>query len=270
MKEKYPEDTPTEVVLPRKYAPTCVHDVIRLGSKFDGGYAICKTSIQNSDFLLSLGMSEDWRFEEDFLDLKYVPTHLYDHTVTRYWLIKNAIKNFVKALLHQYPKENLLLSLRALVKYRGFVSQEGVNHYIEKIVKIKMRSNETSLTDAIERTRSSRLFLKIDIEGNEYRILDQILESTEKFSGIAIEFHDLDLFEKQFEEFMEKILVDFRINAININNFGLVPNLGFPPVIEISLSKCEKCKNTNMEKIELISCIPNNPTGPNYLIRFEE
>lgn len=259
----------TEVFLPQKYAPTCVHDVIRVGSEYDGGYEICKKSIQNSDFLLSLGMSEDWRFETNFLALKCVPIHIYDHTVTRYWLIKNAFKNCVKAFLLRYPKENLILSLRALVGYQGFVSQEGVTHYLEKIVKIKMRSNETSLVDAIERTESSNLFLKMDIEGSEYRVLDQILESSERLSGIAIEFHDLDLFENRFDEFMEKILVDFRINALNINNFGLVPDLGFPPVIEISLSRCKECKAEKSKKIEFTSCIPNNPTGPKYRIRFK-
>ena len=36
-------------------------------------------------------------------------------------------------------------------------------------------------------------FIKIDIETSEYRILDELIENQEKFTGIAIEFHDVDL-----------------------------------------------------------------------------
>ena len=102
-----------EIKVPTNLAPSCVCSNIRIGSKHDGGYEVSKSSIQNSEFLLSLGMNEDWRFEEEFCRLKKVPVHLYDHTVTRFWLFENALKNTVKTFLRRYHRTNLKLSLKA-------------------------------------------------------------------------------------------------------------------------------------------------------------
>ena len=99
MKKNLNPDDVIEIQLPARLRPTCNCSNTRIGSKFDGGYEISESSIEDSDFLLSLGMNEDWRFEEQYLGLKTVPVHLYDHTVTHFWLLENALKNTLKTFL---------------------------------------------------------------------------------------------------------------------------------------------------------------------------
>lgn len=48
-------------------APIAGHDLVRLGGNNDGGYVIAKESIDSSNFLIAMGISADWSFEESFL-----------------------------------------------------------------------------------------------------------------------------------------------------------------------------------------------------------
>ena len=268
MKKNLNPDDVIEIQLPARLRPTCNCSNTRIGSKFDGGYEISESSIEDSDFLLSLGMNEDWRFEEQYLGLKTVPVHLYDHTVTYFWLLENALKNTLKTFLGRYHFTNLMLSLRALFGYTRFTSQANVDHFLEKIVRVPVGSNETSLEEAIKRTGSSKIFLKMDIEGSEFRVLGQILNSRDKISGIAIEFHDLDLFRDEFEEFINTIKTEFHINSLNINNFANFSKTEFPRVLEICFSRVSTCNSQNDVKTNVLTCSPNNPNGPIYRIRF--
>ena len=53
-------------------------DLIRIGKNNDGGYLISEKDLKKSDFLLSLGICDDWSFESDFLEKNNVPLHAYD------------------------------------------------------------------------------------------------------------------------------------------------------------------------------------------------
>ena len=55
------------------------------------------------------------------------------------------------------------------------------------------------MTSIFERIKSNKIFLKIDIEGSEYRILDDLIRYQDLIKGLVIEFHNIDLH-------MEKIL----------------------------------------------------------------
>jgi hypothetical protein len=268
MKKDLNQDHVIEIQLPTRLRPTCNCSNKRIGSKYDGGYEISEFSIEDSDFLLSLGMNEDWRFEKQYIDLKNVPVHLYDHTVTHFWLLENALKNTLKTFLGRYNRTNLLLSLRALFGYTRFTSQANVEHFLEKIVRVPVGSNETSLEEAIKRTGSSKIFLKMDIEGSEFRVLGQVLNSLNKISGLAIEFHDLDMFRDEFEKFMSTIKNEFHINSLNINNFANFSKTEFPRVLEICFSRVSACNSQNDVQTNVLTCSPNNPNGPIYQIRF--
>ena len=260
---------PIQIVLPERLRPTCIHGNIRVGSKHDGGYEVNRNAVYNSDFLMSYGLSEDWRFEKEFLSLNKVPSHIYDHTVTTSWLLKNAIKNLSKLAVGRYAFKNTYLSFYALFTYHPFFREKRVKHFLEKISKESFQDlNEISLLETFTRTSSRNIFLKIDIEGGEYPILDQILLCRDRVSALSIEFHNLDLFNTQFLEFINDITTDFHINSININNFAQFPVKGIPRVLEVSMSKCseqiEHALNTQTE----FSCVPNDENGPLYDIKF--
>ena len=48
--------------------PKYNYDLIRIGRDNDGGYLVEKKSLENTQSLISLGISNDWSFEESFLN----------------------------------------------------------------------------------------------------------------------------------------------------------------------------------------------------------
>ena len=48
-----------------------------------------------------------------------------------------------------------------------------------------------SLDTILKKISIKKIFLKIDIEGDEYKILDQIIKNSENLTGLVIEFHNV-------------------------------------------------------------------------------
>ena len=57
------------------------------------------------------------------------------------------------------------------------------------------------------------LFLKIDIEGSEYRILDDLIRYQDKITGLVIEFHNIDLHIEKILNFLK----NFKLNLVHIH-----------------------------------------------------
>lgn len=55
--------------IPNLFYPKFKCDLVRLGKNFDGGYIVEKNSINESEILLSFGLSDDWTFEEAYSSL---------------------------------------------------------------------------------------------------------------------------------------------------------------------------------------------------------
>ena len=88
-------------------------------------------------------------------------------------------------------------------------------------------------------TDSNNLFLKIDIEGNEYRILEDLIANKEKITGLVIEFHHCDIHIGRIKSFVER----FKIPLVHIhaNTRGiLTEDNGLPLVLEMTFSKNAK------------------------------
>ena len=85
--------------LPNFLLPKFRCELIRLGQKNDGGYAIPKKSLENSKFVFGFGLSDDWSFEKDFKKLSGAKVICYDLSVNgRYWLIRFCKDFFYTAL----------------------------------------------------------------------------------------------------------------------------------------------------------------------------
>ena len=84
--------------LPNFLCPKLRCELIRLGKKNDGGYAIPKKSLENSKFIFGFGLSDDWSFEKDFKKLSGAKVICYDQSVNgKYWLIR-----FCKDLINMF------------------------------------------------------------------------------------------------------------------------------------------------------------------------
>ena len=68
--------------------------------------------------------------------------------------------------------------------------------------KNKNKNNQITITEAIGDNKD--IVLKIDIEGDEYKVLKEIDKNLNKINLVVIEFHDLQKNLKKIEKFYKK------------------------------------------------------------------
>ena len=83
---------------------------------------------------------------------------------------------------------------------------------------------------------NDKIFLKIDIEGSEYEILDQIVSIKDKIQGLIIEFHNVSKNLHTIENFLEKIKDNLNLVHIHANNYSVKEANQFPEALELSIS----------------------------------
>lgn len=213
-----------------KYKTT--EDLVRLGKDNDGGYLVAQADIMESDFLLSFGIKEDWSFEKDFLELNSVPVLAYDGSIS----LKKFRKLFYKSFLNPLRIRRHFRRARIYSGFKSFFS--GKNVHREKFIGLGDENFE-SLDELFSQIRSEKIFLKIDIEGHEYRILNELLKHQSRISGLAIEFHDCDL----HIERLEKFITAFELSLIHIhpNNWVGIDSKGLPLAMEMTFSRNGVC-----------------------------
>jgi len=208
-------------------------DLIRIGKNNDGGYLISEKDLKKSDFLLSLGICDDWSFESDFLEKNNVPLHAYDASLNLKFFIKNLIKI------------SIIEIIKKIISYKKFF--RGTNIHFQKFIGINNnKEGFYTLSSVLEDLNFQAIFLKIDIEGSEYRILDSIISNQQKISGLVIEFHDCDINLSKIECFIKNF--NLKLVHIHANNHGLVDlDKKMPLVLELTFSKyCELDSQLNL------------------------
>ena len=243
-----------EANLPNFFTFKSANDLIRIGKKNDGGYLISRSDINMSDVLISLGIGEDWSFEEDFADIKNIEVFSYDASINQ----KNFFKRFIKSLLLSVlllrnPKITIQC-LRLFLNYKKFWGQPQ-NHHISKFVGINTdASNYCTLSTILDNSKHKNIFLKIDIEGSEYRLLHTLILNQDRISGLVLEFHDCDLHINSIITFIKNF--SLQLVHIHANNSALIRlDDGLPLVLELTFSKY--CKVLNE------TCLPHKFDMPN-------
>jgi len=214
-----------------------IDDLIRIGPNSDGGYVIHKESLNLTKKIITCGLNDDWKFEKNFKKLnKNCRIEAYDHTINnKFWY-----ERFKKDIIHFFLLKKL--SLRKIIKifdyldYKKFFKNEN-KHFLQKIVKKPKNNNEISLIDLIANDES--IFLKIDIEGDEYDILQDINQKSENLISLVIEFHEIQKNLKLIENFITKVS-NLKLIHIHANNFKKVDMNGNPNDIELTFVNREK------------------------------
>jgi len=249
-------------MLPKEFKPDGLYELIRLGKNNDGGYLVCKNSIEVSDYLISFGISDDFSFEEDFKDKKNIPIFAYDPTTTNIFFLKKILINILKIKL-----KSLFKSIYNFIKFKIFFNNKN-NFFIKnKIGKGGSASFIcTSVKEVVKNTNNAAfIFFKIDIEGSEYRILDDIIEYRDRISGIAIEFHDVDCHLDKIVKFIKNI--NLTLVHIHANNYSEYNYDNIPTALELSFSKNPKMLDRNLSLPHLFDQ-KNNPDSPDLELSF--
>ena len=211
---------------------TDLSNLIRLGKKSDGGYVIDKRVIRRTRVIITCGLEAEWSFEKQFQEYnKNCKILAFDHTVNNKFWADRFLKDFISLLLLRKIKPYQILDVFKFVQYLTFFKGKN-KHYLKKIVSTKTKqNNQITISEAIGDNKD--IVLKVDIEGDEYKVLKEINKNFNKLNLVIIEFHNLQKNLKKIKDFMGKSKL--RNIHINANNYGKVDKYGIPQVIEMTL-----------------------------------
>ena len=228
--------------LPLNFKPYQTENLIRLGHNRDGGYIITQEILDKSSNLLTFGLSDEFTFEEDFINLnKNSNIYVYDHTVTKtFW-----IKNFIFSLLHFFHNRSNFLRIFKYFNYKKLFKKKNVKHF-----KLRLRKDSQSIPDSVSLKEiidkgdivPEKTLLKIDIDMDEYRILDDIINFD--FLALIIEFTHTDLHQDRILKFLDNAK-NFKIIHIHGNNFDYPDENQNPVYLEITFGNIKYLNISN-------------------------
>ncbi|MFZ5746856.1 MAG: FkbM family methyltransferase [Pseudomonadota bacterium] len=227
-------------------------DLVRLGSEADGGYIVTKKSVDASTLVISMGLNDDWSFEEEFTTKANAKAKVlcFDHTVTPKFWVRHALRSI---------RMGKLGSVGKYFSYKSFFSQPGIQH--RKMMIGYDGPGATSLATLMKEIDDQNIFLKIDIEGWEYRIFEDVIASQDRVTAIAMELHDIDLHRDRITDFLSR-LKNFTLIHLHGNNYGGVDAGGDPLVIELTLVRNDLVEPATDGPASSIAVLPNNPALP--------
>ncbi|MFV5686307.1 FkbM family methyltransferase [Flavobacterium sp. GB2R13] len=202
----------------------------RFGSIEDGGYYISPNNCLEADILFSGGISSNMEFEYDMFRFnKKLQIIMVDPTVSRSKLLVKAILRFFL-----FKREKLRYFINTLIFI--LMLRSGRAWHVKKWLSCK-----TGILDSIKEKivdfESQKILLKLDIEGSEYDLLDEILTHIHLFNCMVFEFHDLDNKHTALYDFLKKCSVHFDIIHLEVNPSGGFSKNDEPKVIELSLER---------------------------------
>ena len=250
--------------------PVACELLARIGSTNDGGYVVPLEAVSASRALVSFGLSHDWTFERDFKNRNPdAIIHCYDHTVSLRTAFQYSIGQLLRFIV-LFRASSLRKSF-TWIDYKRFFRQDAT-HFKLKISRDN-QDNGATIDDVFERLPPEcPVFVKMDIEGSEYDVLDDLLRHSTNIVAIAAEFHDVGTLPERFNSFVEKIKRDFYIVHIHGNNMGGTAPFNFPIAPEITFLNKRFFKSApppSRSKYPIPELDrPNNPRLPEFTFEF--
>lgn len=271
-----------KISFPKFLQPYEVTDLVRLGKNNDGGYLVSKKDIKNSENLISLGVSFDISFEQDFKkESEKIKITSYDGSVGYKYYKKNLklrIKNLIKkpsASRFKKVLSRLVDFLSFIQFYSSFKNSMHIEKFIDSGLDEDFKNNfykfygyeaEFISIEELFFDIDENSFFSIDIEGSEYGLFDFLIESQDKVTGLVIELHDAHLNKSKIENFINSF--GLKLIHLHINNYAKIYQ-GFPSVIELTFSKYAEFTNNKFMTLPNKLDQNNDASGPNYNIVFE-
>lgn len=215
-------------------------DMIRVGRDNDGGYVIPAAFLNDARMLISLGVSDDWSFEIDFTNrtAQRCAVVLCDRSAGTWTSLINAIRTLqhLGSLRWKSPVTSwrwLKNGVRFLVQVR----RRGWRFYRRWVVATSSQSHrEVGLQLLLQRHLiESATVLKIDIEGAEYGILEDLCrwsQASPRPIGLIVEFHGLHTRFDEVQKLVNKLGAWYEVVHLHGNNYGAVSD-GVPDVVEV-------------------------------------
>lgn len=254
-------DMRLDAVLPAALEPYRTARLTRYGQKNDCGYLIESADVDKSDCLVSLGIGQDWSFDIGFCAQNDCPVFAYDGSVSARKFLNSAIR---KA---RFPWRWRAARDQFVTWQRFRVFFQGKRRHFRQHVGVPA-SDSVSFRDIIDQIRGeglARPFVKIDIEGAEYRLLDDILSAADMTTGLAIEFHDCDLHLSRIVGFVNAY--PLALVHIHANNYQPISEQGVPLCLELTFSSsCDRLERATLPNPQ---DSPNKHGASDYKLLFD-
>src|ERR1700730_6826856 len=216
----------------KDFQPVACGTLTRIGSRNDGGYVVPLDAVKAAGALLSFGLAHNWTFERDFKKHNAgAIVHCYDHTVSFRTVLAYSFGQLLRAVARLNTGH--LRKAFAWIDYPLFFRADTI-HFRQRVWRDR-QDDSVTVDEAFGRLpKAIPTFVKVDIEGGEYRILDDLLRHSNDINALAIEFHDVDIVPELFNSFVEKVKRHFYIVHIHGNNMGGLAPFHFPIAPEIT------------------------------------
>lgn len=236
--------------------PKKKYKLVRLGGLHDGGYLIGENSLTNTETLISFGIEDNWQFEKEFqiININSKIKCYDDKSILKYIVKKFFIEFF---LLPYYFRLNFIKYFKNIIDFLKIR---------KKIDFIQKKISYDDLKEILINIKNNNIFLKIDIEGSEYRVLEEIIENQSKIIGLVIEFHDFDYHKNMIYDFCKKL--NLSLIHIHPNNFSPRDKNGDPLVIELTFERNPTIVDGNLVLPHELD-MKNNPLESDIELTFK-
>lgn len=262
----------------RELRPVDVSGLARLGNPAgDGGYVVPLWLVESTDVLLTLGLGDDWSFDEDVRRIRPGALILgVDHTVHA---------PSVRSVAEAHVKSRAYRLLGRTTKASTYAELIGYHRRHQRLFKTRSRHIEkrvghtaspTSVTidelfALIGPIPAHRVLVSMDIEGAEYGVIEDILKHHTTINMIVTEFHSIGRHVEEFERSIIEMKESFDIVHLHGNNCAPYNHdLDIPEVVELtfvhrSLMPPDRRPSSAARPIPGLD-VANDPASPDYVL----
>jgi hypothetical protein len=258
--------------------PVLHPDLVRLGPRRDGGYVVPGDLVRASEHLLALGIGDDWQFEAEFAHVNpHVRILGVDGSIGAGRFARECGASLLALLsfgVGAKARRRHWAQLRRAAHYFWFF---GWRHrHLRRMVGTESTPATVtiaSLLGSLGTARPHGVFLKVDVEGAEYALIEAITSHATAIGCLVIEFHRTSRHAAAFNAAMDALLRQFRVVHVHGNNYAPCdPVSGFPDAVEITLVNERLCAGAPTPiEAELPRAgldYPNHPERPDHAITF--
>ena len=258
--------------------PFTIQSLVRVGRPDgDGGYVVPEHILTSATTVLSLGLGTDWTFDLDVRrrnpSAKIIGV---DGTIAAKQFQRMdriaRIKGIIYTALGKGQKVRKYEEHRALAaNYRMLFSAPHV--HIEKMVGPKDTDTDVSIPTLLRYSNGQQhgTFIKMDIEGGEYDVIQDLINHADTISCITAEFHGLTTRPDMFMSAFETLTTKFTNVHIHGNNCGSYCDvLNIPDAVEITFVNNDLMSTDTQPVADTFPRkgldVPNRADRPDYVL----
>ncbi len=200
--------------------PNFKMEVERFGSSY-GGWEVVKNTIKSDSIIYSIGIGNDISFDEALIENIGCNIHAYDPTPqVKDWIYSKA----------RSPKFHFnAIGLGSSNSYIDIYSPENPKHISHSISPSSKNKNPESikipvkkLSSLMEENNHNYLdLIKMDIEGFEYSVIENIVSENVNIKQLLVEYHHgIYNFKNKDTKKSVKLLISKGYNLVNISDSG--------------------------------------------------